>query len=91
MLTTAITAPNISGGQYHHFIFIRRGYSIDVSRILICLSSSLLALTEAFLPVEMRDNSEYADDDKINPYEIVKYLRENHDDDAENKRNYAPQ
>jgi hypothetical protein len=59
-------------------------------KILICLSSSLFAPTEAFLPVEVRDNGQYADDDEVNSYEIVKYLRENHDDNTENKRDYAP-
>jgi hypothetical protein len=45
---------------------------------------------EASLPVEVRDNSQDANDDEINPDEIVKYLGENHYNDAENKRDYAP-
>jgi hypothetical protein len=45
----------------------------------------------ASLPVEVSDNSQYANDDEINPDEIVKYLGENHYNDAENKRDYTPQ
>jgi hypothetical protein len=52
---------------------------------------SITYTTKGSLPVEVRDNSQYANDDEINPDEIVKYLGENHDDDAENKRDYTPQ
>ena len=88
-----IAEPEISISQYHHFIFPWAAYSIDLSWIAICLSSlsCSLAPPEAYLPVEVRDNSQYANDDEINPYEVVKYLGENHDNDTENKRNYAPQ
>jgi hypothetical protein len=62
------------------------------SHLLIFIAfSSPLAPPGASLPVEVRDNSQYANDDEINPDEIVKYLGENHDNDAENKRDYTPQ
>jgi hypothetical protein len=38
----------------------------------------------------VRDKSQYADDDEINPYEIIKNLGENHYNNAENMRDYAP-
>jgi hypothetical protein len=80
MPPTTITEPKISIGQYHHFIFTWAEYSINY-----------LAPPEASLTVEVRDNSQYANDDEINPYEIVKYLGENHYNDTENKRDNTPQ
>ena len=49
-----------------------------------------MAPPEVPLPAEVRDKSQYANNDEINPYEIVKYLGENHHNDAENKRDYTP-
>jgi hypothetical protein len=35
------------------------------------------------------NNGPDPDNDEVNPYEIVKYLGENHYNDAENKRDYT--
>ena len=40
------------------------------------------------LPVEVRDKSHYADDDEINTNQIIEYLGENHNNDAENDACY---
>jgi hypothetical protein len=37
------------------------------------------------LPVKVRDNSQYADQDKIDTDEIIEYFGENHHNNAENK------
>ncbi|MFA5347447.1 MAG: hypothetical protein WC294_04880 [Methanoregula sp.] len=92
MPPTTITEPEISISQCHHFIFARVGFRIAFSCTLICFSSSLIpGITRESLPVEVCDNGQDPDDDEINPYEIVKYLGENHYNDTENKRDYTPQ
>jgi hypothetical protein len=48
-----------------------------------------LAPPKASLPVEVRDNSQYADDDEINTYQVIEYLGENHDDNAEYEAGYS--
>jgi hypothetical protein len=40
--------------------------------------------------LEIRDKSQYANDNEINSDKIIKYLGENHDNDAENKRDNTP-
>jgi hypothetical protein len=42
-----------------------------------------------FLPVEVGDNSQDADDDEIDTNQIIEYLGEYHDDNAENEACYA--
>jgi hypothetical protein len=50
--------------------------------------SSPLAPPESSLPVEVRDKSHYANDDEINTNQIIEYLGENHNNNAENEACY---
>jgi hypothetical protein len=47
-----------------------------------------LSLPKSSLPVEVPDNSHYANDNEINTNQIIKYLGENHNDNAENEACY---
>lgn len=40
-------------------------------------------------PVKMCDNRQYANNDKIDPYKVVEYLGEYHDDNAKKQGNYS--
>jgi hypothetical protein len=53
------------------------------------IASHPLAPPKASLPVEVRDNSHYANDDEINTNQIIEYLGENHNDNAENEACYS--
>jgi phosphosulfolactate phosphohydrolase-like enzyme len=47
------------------------------------------ALPGSSLPVDVRDNGQYANDDEINANQIIEYLGENHNDNAENEARYS--
>jgi hypothetical protein len=65
---------------------------------IICLTlfagttcRSHLAPPKASLPVEVRENSHYASDDEIDTNQIVEYLGEHYNYDAENEACYSHQ
>ena len=44
---------------------------------------------QTFSSVEVGNNSQYANNNKVNTYQIIEYLGENHDDNPENEAGYS--
>jgi hypothetical protein len=46
-------------------------------------------IPKSLLPIEVRDKSQYADDNEINTNQIIEDLGENHNNNTENNGGYS--